>query len=142
MAKSKKQKQAAMMRGLRQAAQSGYIPIVNHRTGKKEMVRAEDFRSTYKTPFQFSDDECREMAAGRVGVNLRETQHPFHHKTADGTIVTPDPTLEYFLSRLTDEQRKQFHEVYGPTPEQEAQALQAVPVNRMYYGQDMYEGRM
>jgi hypothetical protein len=142
MAKAKKHKQAAMMRGLRQSAQSGYIPLVHRRTGKKEMVSAEELKETSKMPMQFSDEECREMAAGRVGLNLSETNHPFHHKTADGTIVTPDPTLEYFLSRLSKEQRQQFHEVYDPTPEQEAAAPHAVPVDRMYYGYDMYEGLM
>ena len=76
----------------------------------------------------------------RVTINSRETKHPFHHKTADGTIVTSDPTLEYLLSRLSEEERKQFLEIYAPTPEQEAQAPKAIPVNRKYYGEDPYEG--
>ena len=73
-------------------------------------------------------------AALRAQLNLRETKHPYHHKTADGTIVTPDPILEYLVSRLSAEQRRRFYEIYAPTLEQEAQAPKAVPVNRMYYG--------
>ena len=89
---------------------------------------------------ELSADGCREMAVMRVTINVQETQHPFHHKAADGTIVTPDPTLEYLLSRLSEEQRKQFHEIYAPSPEQEAQVPKAVPVDRNYYGVDPYEG--
>ena len=80
------------------------------------------------------------LAALRAQLNLHETQHPYHHKTVDGTIVAPDPTLEYMLSRLSAEQRRQFYQVYAPTLEQEAQAPKAVPVDRMYYGFNPYEG--
>ena len=86
------------------------------------------------------DLPVQELAALRAQLNLRETKHPYHHKTADGTIVEPDPALEYFLSRLSAEQRRQFYEVYAPTLEQEAQAPKAVPVDRMYYGLNPYEG--
>jgi hypothetical protein len=37
----------------------------------------------------------------RLELNLRNTGHPFYHKTADGTIVEPDPTLEYLLSIIS-----------------------------------------
>lgn len=80
------------------------------------------------------------LAVLRAQLNLRETQHPYHHKTADGTIVEPDPTLEDMLSRLSAEQRRQFYQVYAPTLEQERQAPKAVPVNRLYYGFNPYEG--
>jgi hypothetical protein len=100
MAKQKKQR---LMRSLRQqgrhAARTGQVRVQDARTGKIEMVNVEDIR----TALDLSADECREAATRRVTLNQRETMHPFHHKTADGTIVTPDPTLEYYLSRLSQE---------------------------------------
>jgi len=117
------------------------MPIQDSRTGQVKMVSAKELQS-YRTPFDLSEDECREAATERVTLNLRKTKHPFHHQTADGTIVTPDPTLEYYLSRLSEEERKQFLEIYAPSPEEEAQAPKAVPVDRTYYGDDMYEGRL
>ncbi len=135
MAKKKKQQ---IMRGLRQSARTGRVQIKDVRTGRTEMVNVNDIQDA----LDFSEEQCREAAIMRVTLNLRKTQHPFHHKTADETIVTPDPTLEYYLSRLSEEKRKQFLEIYAPTPEQEAQAPKAIPVNRKYYGQDMYEGKI
>lgn len=133
MGRSKKQR---IMRHIEKSAQAGRIEVVNHRTGKREMVDIQNL----KRPMDLTVDQCREYAAARVGVNLRNAKHPLHHLTADGTIVTPDPTLEYYLSRLSEEHRKQFYAVYGPTPEQEVAAPKAVAVNRKYYGRDMYEG--
>lgn len=59
----------------------------------------------------------RKLVLMRMEINMRETGHPFHHLTADGTVVDADPTLEVWLSRLTD-------------------AAPTVPVNRMFYGFD------
>lgn len=109
----------------------------NFRTGRTERVDADKL----KGPLDLSDDECREIAVMRVTLNLREAKHPFHHKTGSGVIVTPDPTLEYYLGRMSEEKRKQFYEIYTPTPAQEAQAPNAIPVNRKFYGHDPYEGR-
>jgi hypothetical protein len=66
------------------------------------------------TPEQLTPDMRRNIILKRIQLNLKETKHPFHHKTANGTIVDADPTLEYFISLLTD-------------------APQAVPVDRDYY---------
>ena len=138
MAKQKKQriKRKELVNSLKQAARSGQIDIVDVRTGTHEKVNVEDIKGV----FQLSEDESREYAVQRVTLNLKATKHPYHHKTATGVIVASDPTLEYLLSKLSEEKLKQFHAIYAPTPEQEAQAPNAVPVNRMYYGQDMYEG--
>jgi hypothetical protein len=54
--------------------------------------------------------------------NLRTTGHPFHHETADGTVVDTDPTLEYLIKRLTS-------------------VRLAAPVNRRHYGFDPYQGK-
>jgi hypothetical protein len=59
-------------------------------------------------------DICRTVIQYRIQLDLQETKHPFHHKTADGTIVDADPTLEYLISRLTD-------------------ATETVPVDKNYY---------
>jgi len=103
------------------------------------MVSTKELERDYKDIFEYSEEECRESAVARVTHNLRHAGHPFHHKTADGTIVTPDPTLEYLLGRLSSEKQQQFRDLYTPTPEQEAQAPEAIPVNRTYYGFDMYK---
>ena len=70
----------------------------------KDIIRLQDM----------SPDLCRAVIQFRIQLNLQETKHPFHHKTADGTIVDADPTLEYLMSRLTD-------------------APEAVPVDKNYY---------
>ena len=134
------QKKRRIMRGLERSARMGRLPIQDARTGKVKMVSTKDLERDYKDILEYSEEECREYAVTRVAHNLRHAGHPFHHKTADGTIVAPDPTLEYCLSRLSEEKRKQFLDIYAPTPEQEAQAPKAVPVNRTYYGFNMYEG--
>jgi hypothetical protein len=64
--------------------------------------------------------------------NVDTTGHPFHHRAVDGTIVEPDPTVEYLLSRLPlDDQDfvKQHWEQFI-----KADALPAVSV-----GPDWYE---
>ncbi len=127
MAKNKKQRN---FHGLKR------IPAKDVRSGQVVMMPLSQIHSVQELPA----DECREFAVMRVTLNLKETRHPFHHKAADGTIVTPDPTLEYLLSRLSEEQRKQFLEIYTPSPEQEAQAPRAVAVDRKHYGEDPYAG--
>jgi|SRR5579859_1003008 len=131
-----RQKKQRLMRSLSKAARAGIVPVQIKGTGKTELMKIKDLQSVLDLP----TDECREFAVMRVGHNLKQTKHPYHHKTADGTIVTPDPTLEYLLSRLSEEQRQEFHAIYDLTPEQEANALKALPVDRKYYGHDMYEG--
>jgi len=91
-------------------------------------------------PWDMTIEECKQMAIGRVITNTHETGHPYHHKTANGVIVTPDPTLDYYISRLSEEQQTRFRDIYTPTPEQEASAAKAFPVNRTFYGHDMYKG--
>ncbi len=51
---------------------------------------------------QMSPDAAREVIGWRIALNMRETGHPFHHKTASGTIVDADPTLNALVARLTD----------------------------------------
>lgn len=133
MAKRKKQQ---LTQSLRQFASKEQEEIFDAHTGRRETIKVKDIRGV----LEFSEDECREVASWRVKLNLRETKHPFHHKTASGVIVTQDPTLEYLLSRLPEAEQQQFREIYSPTPEQEAQALEAFPVNRKYYGFDPFEG--
>lgn len=135
MAKQKKQKQQ-LMRSLKRSARIGQVAVFNKSTGKRETVNVRDIQGV----LQYTDEECREYAIARVALNLRKTKHPFHHETALGVIVDSDPTLEYCLSRLSEEQRTQFHAIYAPTPEQEAHAPKAVPVDHKFYGEDMYEG--
>lgn len=51
---------------------------------------------------QMSPDTARESIAWRIALNMRETGHPFHHRTASGTIIAADPTLDALVERLTD----------------------------------------
>jgi hypothetical protein len=77
--------------------------------------------STVKEPGEDGNlDEVRQAIWMRIQKNLQETRHPFHHRTADGTIVDEDPTLLHWIGKLTD-------------------ALPAVPVNRTFYGFDPYQ---
>ena len=55
-----------------------------------------------ETVQQMSPEAVRETIAWRIELNMRETGHPFHHKTASGTIVSTDPTLDALVNRLTD----------------------------------------
>jgi hypothetical protein len=64
-------------------------------------------------------DGRRELILWRIRYNLALTGHPFHHRTADVTIVDSDPTLTWAINHL------------DPLPA-------AVPVNRLYYGFDLY----
>jgi hypothetical protein len=57
--------------------------------------------------------------SARIALNRERTGHPFHHKTADGTMVDAGPSLEEAIASLR-------------------QTLPAVPVNRTFYGFAMY----
>lgn len=54
----------------------------------------------------------------RMHLNIEHTGHPFHHLTAEGTIVDADPTLEYRIAHLSD-------------------TAPAVPVDRFHYGSSL-----
>jgi hypothetical protein len=85
----------------------------------ERIVRVDEGRD----PEEMEPDTARAVIACRIQRNMEETGHPFHHKTADGTIEEADPTLEYLISyRLTD-------------------ALPTVPVDWRRRGFDPYEGR-
>lgn len=79
-------------------------------------------------PQQMSDAECAAMLANRFVMNLRETGHPFHHLTASGVIVEPDPTLEYYLGRCASEKRERIRQ--GWLAQVKSDAPKATPVNR------------
>ena len=88
-------------------------------------------------PHQMDVNACRAAAVARLSCNLVETQNPFHHLTANAAIVDPDPTLEYYLGRLPEEERQdiraRWEKLIIPT------APKAIAVNRRYYGHDPYE---
>lgn len=88
-------------------------------------------------PRRMSATECEMILATRLMSNLDETGHPFHHKTANGVIVEPDPTLEYFLSRLAPEKQETTQQEWQSRTKSDA--AKAIPVNRRYYGHDPYK---
>lgn len=88
---------------------------------------------------EFDDAELLFTVRLRLATNYADTGHPYHHLTADGTVVDTDPTLEYAIARLSassalerDDPRQAFANVSL------AHAKPAIPVNRMFYGFDMY----
>jgi hypothetical protein len=85
---------------------------------------------------QMTDAECETMLANRLMMNLLQTGHPFHHLTANGVIVEPDPTQEYYLSRLSPEKQEAIHT--GWQTRVKPDAPKAIPVNRKYYGHDPF----
>lgn len=70
---------------------------------------------------QMTADDLRESILLRMAYNCDHTNHPMHHKTADGTVIDTDPTLSHMMGLLTD-------------------ALPTVPVDTMHYGFDLYSG--
>lgn len=88
-------------------------------------------------PQQMTEQECRMMLTMRLMDNLRETRHPFHHLTVSGVIVEPDPTLEYYLSRLPEAEQESIRKNWFTRIQPDA--LKALPVNRKYYGIDPFE---
>jgi hypothetical protein len=84
-----------------------------------------------------SDEECEMMLLLRLPQNVLETGHPFHHLTASGVIVEPDPTLEYYMSRLSAEKQERIRT--GWAEQVQLDAKKPIPVNRKYYGRDPYE---
>jgi hypothetical protein len=72
----------------------------------------------------------RELIVWRMARNLANTGHPLHHRTADGTIVDADPTLQEWMATCDD---------VPPVPSYDPKlATPAVPVNRRHYGFDLY----
>lgn len=78
--------------------------------------------SQIKPMEEFSEEDLHWHIVARIQLNLQNTGHPYHHLTADGTVVDADPTLEHLVSLLR-------------------QAKSAVPVNRLFYGFDPFEGK-
>lgn len=77
--------------------------------------------------------ERGEWSALRMELNVAKTGHPFHHMTADGTIVDSDPTLEQVMSDVGPDDMP-------PIPAYDAsQALPTVPVNRSHYGFSLHK---
>ena len=84
------------------------------------------------------------MAAQRLIDNKEETKHPLHHKTTSGVIVEPDPTLEYYLTRLASvpaykDKVREMREEVSRYETVTSGIPQAMPVNRKYYGYDPFE---
>lgn len=88
-------------------------------------------------PNQLTGEQCKWAAEQRMQLNMVDTGHPWHHLTANGVIVEPDPTLEYLLNRIPTPERapmlEKWKERIIPT------APKAKPVNRKFYGFDPYE---
>jgi|GEM_PF-2802103 len=88
-------------------------------------------------------EEVKLVVNARIAMNLRDTKHPLHHKTVNGTIVDHDPTLEHLLSneQLSFEDRQALlHKIDTLKPGPEVQIPKVVPVDRMFYGFDPYKG--
>jgi hypothetical protein len=77
------------------------------------------------------DDECRNVLDQRCQSNLEETGHPFRHKAADGTVVTPDPTVSYLLSRIPMDDQEYIMNMWQQYIKPDA--LPAVPVDENWY---------
>ena len=88
-------------------------------------------------PQQMTVAECETVLLQRLHDNLNETGHPFHHRTVNGAIVQPDPTLEYFLSRLSASRQHDLREEWQRKAKPDAP--ESIPVNRTYYGIDPYK---
>lgn len=58
--------------------------------------------SKIRQPEDSACDDIRQTILQRISLNMASTKHPFHHKTADGTIVDSDPTLLHLVSMLHD----------------------------------------
>lgn len=107
--------------------------------GKIVNVRLKDI--TF--PWDMNEDQYAFAFKTRAQDNFDETGHPFHHKTANGVIVTPDPTLEYFLKHI---QNYPIHKTIVDHFQKVASVCDmridiphVIPVNRKYYGHDIYE---
>lgn len=105
------------------------------RTGEtREMVQVRptpenihSFQMKEDTP----DDQCRLALDSRCQHNLNKTGHPFRHKAADGTIVTPDPTISYYLGRLPMDDQEYIMNMWQQYIKPDA--LLAVPVDLDWY---------
>ena len=97
----------------------------------KGYINPEDLKHM-KGPGDAKGNDATWLLEQRLGLNVRNTGHPFHHKTADGTIVEPDPTVEYLLSKMPVDDRELVIERWKKQIRPDAQA--AVPVNLRHYG--------
>ncbi len=77
------------------------------------------------------DDECRLVLDARCQSNLDATGNPFHHKAADGTVVTPDPAISYLLSRIPMDDQEYIMQMWQQYIR--PGALPAVPVDKDWY---------
>ena len=118
-----------------QLERSNTVNRQQRRAQKHERIEMVDLRKVIM-PGQMSVEECRDTALYRLGLNLTQTGHPFHHLTANGAIVGGDPTLEYLLSRLHPDESARLRARYGNLVSEQVQP--AIAVNRMYYGHDPY----
>lgn len=94
-------------------------------------------------PQQQTDEQIKELMLWRIQNNVRETQHPLHHLTANGVIVDDDPTLEYCMKRLRS--NPEYKTLMFKVDEQVLALIahavdvpKAVPVNCKFYGHDPY----
>lgn len=93
-------------------------------------------------PWQMDERQCSIALQDRAAQNVLQTGRPFHHRTASGVIVFPDPTAEYYLRRLegkpeyTEQCARLRH--LAAERDQRADLPPAIPVNRSYYGFDPY----
>jgi hypothetical protein len=80
-------------------------------------------------PGEVSPDIAKGILTMRIVLNLAQTGHPTHHRTADGTIVEPDPTLEALRALVSPKEMP-------PIPLPLTDALPAVPVIRDWYARE------
>jgi hypothetical protein len=105
--------------------------------GNVKMVNLRDVTM----PHEMTREECAIVIPMRIQDNLTATGHPFHHLTESGSIVAPDPTLEYYINRLrkVPEYASVVTDLDNQTKRDYPGAKPAVKVNRKYYGFDPYE---
>ncbi len=80
-------------------------------------------------------DALRQFIDIRAQTNIDKTGHPFHHVTANGTIVDADSPLEDAIECLPLDDLEQVRNEwlqYINDP------LDAVPVDRLHYGFDPF----
>ena len=101
---------------------------------KYSLPRKINIKGVYAIYADASGTTPTEMLELRLKLNLDDTGHPFHHKTKDGTIVEPDPAVEYLISVMPAEDRKLVLERWLSRIRPDAPAAQ--PVDRIHYGYD------
>jgi hypothetical protein len=91
-------------------------------SGLKNIKGAKDVQGT----------EATWLLEQRLKINARLTGHPFHHQTADATIIEPDPTVEYLLSTMPADDKELILERWRKRIEPDAP--EATPVDLWHYG--------